>query len=81
LFSTRPSIESCIEPHSTAIPVLKERNRALGTVPFFLGHMILVMGRKIFVGNLSFNAGETELRQLFEQRGGVETVTVMRNTR
>jgi cold-inducible RNA-binding protein len=37
------------------------------------------MGRKIFVGNLSFSLGETELRQLFEQKGGVESVTVMRD--
>lgn len=37
------------------------------------------MGRKIFVGNLSFSMGEAELRQLFEQKGGVESVTVMRD--
>ena len=37
------------------------------------------MGRKLFVGNLSFSLGETELRQLFEQKGGVESVTVMRD--
>ncbi len=38
------------------------------------------MGRKVFVGNLSFTVGEAELRQLFEQKGGVESVTVMRDT-
>ncbi len=38
------------------------------------------MGRKIFVGNLSFSMGEAELRQLFEQKGSVESVTVMRDT-
>jgi RNA recognition motif-containing protein len=38
-----------------------------------------VMGRKLFVGNLSFSVGETELKQLFEQKGGVESVTVMRD--
>jgi RNA recognition motif-containing protein len=37
------------------------------------------MGRKLFVGNLSFSVGEAELRQLFEQKGGVESVTVMRD--
>jgi RNA recognition motif-containing protein len=37
------------------------------------------MGRKIFVGNLSFSAGEAELQRLFEQKGGVESVTVMRD--
>jgi len=38
------------------------------------------MGRNIFVGNLSFSIGEAELRQLFEQKGAVEAVTVMRDT-
>ena len=38
------------------------------------------MGRNIFVGNLSFSMGEAELRQLFEQQGAVEKVTVMRDT-
>ena len=37
------------------------------------------MGRKLFVGNLPFSMGETELRQLFEQKGGVESATVMRD--
>ena len=36
------------------------------------------MGRKIFVGNLAFSIGEAELRQLFEQKGAVEGVTLMR---
>jgi cold-inducible RNA-binding protein len=38
------------------------------------------MGRNIFVGNLSFSIGEAELRQLFEQKGAVDAVTVMRDT-
>jgi len=37
------------------------------------------MGRKLFVGNLSFSMGEAELKQLFEQKGGVESATVMRD--
>ncbi len=37
------------------------------------------MSRKLFVGNLPFSAGEAELRQLFEQKGPVESVTVMRD--
>ena len=37
------------------------------------------MGRKLFVGNLSYSLGEDELKQLFEQKGGVESVTVMRD--
>jgi len=39
-----------------------------------------IMGRNIFVGNLSYTIGEAELRQLFEQKGAVDTVTVMRDT-
>jgi RNA recognition motif-containing protein len=38
------------------------------------------MGRNLFVGNLSFSMGEAGLKQLFEQKGGVESVTVMRDT-
>ena len=38
------------------------------------------MGRKIFVGNLSFSMGEADLRQLFEQKGSVESATVMRDS-
>jgi RNA recognition motif-containing protein len=38
------------------------------------------MGRKIYVGNLAFSIGEAELRQLFEQKGAVEAVTIMRDT-
>ena len=38
------------------------------------------MGRKLFVGNLSFSIGEAELKQLFEQKGGVESVIIMRDT-
>ncbi len=37
------------------------------------------MGRKLFVGNLSFSLGEAELKQLFEEKGGVDSVTVMRD--
>jgi RNA recognition motif-containing protein len=37
------------------------------------------MGRKLFVGNLPFSMGETELRELFEQKGTVDSVTVMRD--
>ncbi len=38
------------------------------------------MGRNIYVGNLAFSVGEAALRQLFEQKGTVEAVTVMRDT-
>jgi cold-inducible RNA-binding protein len=37
------------------------------------------MGKNIFVGNLSFSVGEAQLRELFEQKGAVDSVTVMRD--
>jgi cold-inducible RNA-binding protein len=37
------------------------------------------MGRKLYVGNLSYNVGETELQELFATIGDVETVTIMRD--
>lgn len=37
------------------------------------------MGRKLFVGNLSYNVGEAELHALFERIGTVDTVTIMRD--
>ena len=37
------------------------------------------MGRKLYVGNLSYNVGETELQELFSSIGAVENVTVMRD--
>jgi RNA recognition motif-containing protein len=33
--------------------------------------------KNIFVGNLDFNTGEDELRQLFEQYGQVDRVAIM----
>ena len=37
------------------------------------------MGKNIFVGNLPFSMGETQLKELFEQKGAVDSVTVMRD--
>ncbi len=37
------------------------------------------MGRKLYVGNLPYETGETELQDLFSQAGNVETVKVMRD--
>ena len=37
------------------------------------------MGRKLYVGNLPYETGETELQELFSQAGNVETVKVMRD--
>src|SRR5215510_86711 len=37
------------------------------------------MGRKLYVGNLPYEVGETELQELFERAGSVESVTVMRD--
>jgi len=35
------------------------------------------MGRKLFVGNLPFDTGESDLQDLFAQAGTVDTVKVM----
>jgi cold-inducible RNA-binding protein len=37
------------------------------------------MGRKLYVGNLPYETGETELQELFGREGTVETVKVMRD--
>jgi cold-inducible RNA-binding protein len=37
------------------------------------------MNRKLYVGNLPYETGETELQELFARAGTVETVKVMRD--
>jgi cold-inducible RNA-binding protein len=37
------------------------------------------MSRKLYVGNLPYELGETELQELFARAGAVESVTVMRD--
>jgi cold-inducible RNA-binding protein len=37
------------------------------------------MGRKLYVGNLPYEFGETELQELFARAGSVDTVSVMRD--
>lgn len=37
------------------------------------------MGRKLYVGNLPYQAGEAELQELFSQAGTVDSVQVMRD--
>jgi len=37
------------------------------------------MGRKLYVGNLPFTAGEAELQELFATAGAVDSVKVMRD--
>ena len=37
------------------------------------------MGRRLYVGNLPYTAGETELQELFSKAGNVESVRVMRD--
>lgn len=37
------------------------------------------MGRKLYVGNLPYESGETELQELFTQFGSVDSVRVMRD--
>jgi RNA recognition motif-containing protein len=39
----------------------------------------MAMGRKLYVGNLPYEVGETELQDLFAQAGSVESVNVMRD--
>jgi len=37
------------------------------------------IGRKLYVGNLPYETGETELQELFGQFGSVDTVRIMRD--
>ena len=37
------------------------------------------MGRKLFVGNLSFNTDERRLEELFQSIGAVDTVNIVRD--
>lgn len=37
------------------------------------------MGRKLYVGNLPYETGESELQELFSRAGNVESVKVMRD--
>ena len=37
------------------------------------------MARKLYVGNLPYEVGETELQELFGRAGSVESVNVMRD--
>jgi len=37
------------------------------------------MGRKLYVGNLPYEVGESELQDLFGRAGSVESVNVMRD--
>jgi len=37
------------------------------------------MGRRLYVGNLPYTTGETELQELFGRAGTVESVRVMRD--
>lgn len=38
------------------------------------------MGRRLYVGNLPYETGETELQALFARAGSVDTVTIVRDT-
>jgi RNA recognition motif-containing protein len=37
------------------------------------------MGRRLYVGNLPYSTGESELQELFSRAGNVESVRVMRD--
>ena len=36
-----------------------------------------ILGKKLYVGNLSFNTGETRLRELFQNYGSVESAKII----
>jgi len=38
-----------------------------------------IMGKNVYVGNLPHSIGEAELKELFEQKGNVDSVTVIRD--
>lgn len=38
-----------------------------------------IMGKNVYVGNLPRSIGEAELKELFEQKGNVDSVTVIRD--
>ena len=42
-----------------------------------LGDWMLRMGKKIYVGNLSFNTKDAELRQMFQAFGTVDSVKII----
>jgi cold-inducible RNA-binding protein len=39
----------------------------------------MIMGRKLYVGNIPYDTGEQDLHDLFSQAGSVESVNVMRD--
>src|SRR5574339_370838 len=50
----------------------------VGKVTFATEEFVF-MSRKLYVGNLPYEIGETELQELFTRAGSVESVTVMRD--
>jgi cold-inducible RNA-binding protein len=50
----------------------------VGKVAFATEELVL-MSRKLYVGNLPYEIGETELQELFARAGSVESVSVMRD--
>jgi len=51
----------------------------VGNVATATAEEFVVMNRKLYVGNLPYNIGETELRELFARVGSVESVSLMRD--
>jgi cold-inducible RNA-binding protein len=39
----------------------------------------MTLGRRLYVGNLPYNAGEQDLQELFGQIGAVESVNILRD--
>src|SRR3954471_16519020 len=58
-------------------PGAAPRSKALGAVP--REERRGSMGRRLYVGNLPYSAGEAELQELFSKAGTVESVRVMRD--
>jgi len=74
-----PPLSFCTEPQSIALRPDSPYS-ALGLLRNYSGiYRSDVMSRKLFVGNLAFSMGESELKQLFENKGEVESLTIMRD--
>jgi len=76
------AIQSCIEPQSIAYDVSGFKRfliRSCRSTAIAGALEEFSMSKKIFVGNLPFSMGEAELRELFAQKGAVDSATVMRD--
>src|SRR5207247_2649720 len=56
-----------------------DRREPSGPAGPFLQKESVVMGRKLYVGNLPYQTGEAELTELFSRAGTVESARIMRD--